>query len=76
MNEWISVKDKLPESRSMVLVNYIEDGNQGVASVFYRYWDDDNEKDWEFPRYDCDVFNWDDNIEVTHWMHLPKPPKE
>lgn len=67
--EWISVKDRLPEKNSCILVTF-ED--QGICQAFYKYWDD---LDWSFPSFDCDLFTWDKE-KITHWMPLPEPPKD
>ena len=63
--EWISVEDKLPENRKYVL-----------------FWDG---KDVYFGsrHYTSDGFKWfghnDESINevfISHWMPLPKPPEE
>jgi hypothetical protein len=69
---WISVKDQLPEinqyRESFIVYGSPQCGNhcchfQVMESYFTR------EGVWEFGEYDC-------QIEVTHWMPLPKPPQE
>lgn len=61
--EWISVKDKMPEEDVDVLVR-IDPSNSDqeifVTSLF------------------CGRFyNWyDQEVNVTHWMPLPNPPKD
>lgn len=70
--EWISVKDKLPEQGQLCFV-YIK--GQGRAAAFYRYWDHAPIGHWDFPRYDCDVFNWE-GAEVSYWHLPPDVPKE
>ena len=72
MNEWISVKDRLPEINVDVLVfdknislkyvaKIIEDENSnGILCKFFI----------PFP-YDVDFSHGN----VTHWMPLPEPPK-
>ena len=104
VQEWISVKDRLPESGAHVLIccemhrcggeiagKYVCDGyyaeaNKIVAGGF------PDECDCEYSEEDdayylCEgwyevIKNWDDynNVAVedfvTHWMHLPEPPKE
>ncbi len=63
MSNWISVKDKLPESRIPVLLS---DGYQMCIGWF-------NTQRKEF----IQVNTWDNLTElVTHWMPLPEPPKE
>lgn len=61
--EWISVKDRLPESKKCVLMY---SANGGVAEGEY----DESTKKWcQFRWSVCDV------RKVTHWMPLPNPPK-
>lgn len=62
MNKWINVKDRLPEMKGYYLVCY-----------HYPYID----------RYDIDIVyfrgksQWAKRNEyITHWMPLPKPPKD
>lgn len=61
---WISVKDRLPEDDATYLVY----GRNGYGIVFAVYYGDG---EW----LTCDDLT---NITrfVTHWMPLPKPPKE
>lgn len=71
MNEWISVKDRLPDEDGEVLI-YMpnEDWEELIAIVpfsvehkkFYSY-SDEVAIDQELKR-------------ITHWMPLPEPPKE
>ena len=61
VQEWISVKDKLPTSDRNVLVfvrGYVEIG-----------WYDGYHDEWRTGIVTLD------NCEVTHWMPLPQPPK-
>lgn len=60
MSKWISVKDRLPEKCSEVL---IFNGNFGVATYKHPF----NVSDW----WDGDA-SWK---EVTHWMPLPERPR-
>lgn len=62
--DWISVKDRLPEDDAMYLVY----GRNGYGIAFAVYYGDG---EWLI----CDDLT---NITrfVTHWMPLPKPPKE
>jgi len=64
--DWISVKEMLPEKVTKVLV-YYHDEYMDVME----YWYDNDDGKPEFygppsPPIDC----------VTHWMPLPKPPKD
>lgn len=65
MNEWISVKDRLPELYEDVLVY---DKHYGIIIPSYHdekafYREDEN-------RFDIPL------LYVTHWMELPEKPKE
>ena len=78
MNEWISVKDKLP----------IEFEREGIISPHKLSMDVltyNGFKEMEVGLYDYDskvwAFEWgevtddlDDMFNVTHWMYLPPPP--
>ena len=81
VNEWISVKDRLPEEDGQYLV--FEKGAYGTRTRTLRFAKDGRKVDkydfhrgWKnvWYRYDSE---WGhvtiDN--VTHWMPLPQPPK-
>jgi hypothetical protein len=69
--EWISVKDRLPETYDLVLMTNIESkhledhwvcaGSMNRKKVWYNQFQDNNS--------DC-------SVRVTHWMPLPEPPKQ
>ena len=59
-NGWISVKDRLPEDISEVLIAF----GGGVSIACYG-------GDWRHPVYPMLPL-----LSVTHWMPLPKPPEE
>lgn len=62
MNEWISVKERLPEEGEDVLA-YLGEGIFGICWLLKDgYWET------------RDSFLYPDD--VTHWMPLPEPPKE
>ena len=61
--EWISVEDRLPEDYQHILTY---DGNCVEPGVFY-----EKSGFFELDKYESDPL-W----AVTHWMPLPKPPKE
>ena len=71
MSEWISVKDRLPETSTMVLV--IASGNPKKNITLHDA--------CELAEYDPDGWilemypEWMDAV-VTHWMPLPEPPRE
>jgi len=60
MMEWISVKDREPDSDRNILVY---DGNFHVAMF-------NSGQDIGCYRYDCDTYD----VEPTHWAELPEPP--
>lgn len=68
MSEWINVKDKLPEINKEVLIyrgSYI-----GVPMSIYTYLGHD---EWED---EYGYWTRADDEGITHWMPLPKPPRE
>lgn len=60
MADWISVKDRLPETKPFKCLCYSAKHNTYTVGT-YTDWG------WMFP-YFCG--------EMTHWMPLPEPPKE
>ncbi len=70
MSEWISVKDRLPETGGMVLViasgkpmsNLTLNGAYELAEYAPEGWIFETWPEWE-------------NADVTHWMPLPPPPE-
>ena len=67
VNQWISVKDRLPEIGKSVLVYYPKwDGDEiQVAKL------EDDGMMFDI----CGEFNIGTGV-ITHWMPLPKPPKD
>lgn len=75
MNEWVSVKDGLPErvvdnSRSSdssrhVLAHFMRVGTPCIGVAYYHY----HRQEWR-------VIGFDVGTEVTHWQPLPEPPVE
>lgn len=57
-NQWISTKNRYPEKEDCYLVNYIFEGENHTALLYYRH-------DEKF----AGVSN------ITHWMTIPKLPK-
>ena len=66
-DNWVSVKDKLPDDMQKVLAtgynwNDPKDGRHYVACEFFGgVWMGDNDEEFKY---------------ITHWMPLPEPPKE
>ena len=71
VNEWISVEEKLPDTDGNVLV--ICNGEYKNIRFINAY---------DLAAYDSDEDEWildsypEAVVTVTHWMPLPKPPKE
>jgi len=63
--KWISVKDKLPDVDIYVLGYNISWGETQVVC----------RKSHSLQGY-CFLDSDDYNVNITHWMPLPKPPKE
>lgn len=71
MNEWISVKDRLPIDRFNVLVyipSYSEQFHDSCITIATL------DKGNNFNFYDENYLGYNDNI--THWMPLPEPPQK
>lgn len=64
MSNWISVKDRLPEPFISVLIYIPED--KPLPTVNEGFMSDDGT--W--------MVLYGYAVPVTHWMELPKPPKE
>lgn len=70
--DWISVKDRLPEPDENVFVYATKWETKGyVVGITRRYRYTDGREVWvePFPGFEL-VYH------ITHWMPLPKPPKE
>lgn len=64
--EWISVKEKVPTNRNLVLVSNVDSKHKADHWICAGELNENGE--W------CNQFS-DDTIIVTHWMPLPEPPK-
>lgn len=64
VQEWISVKDRLPEEKVNCIVHYK-----------HAYCDNDDYWAIGICFYDGEKFRIDLSYKVTHWMPLPQPPK-
>ena len=81
VQEWISVKDKLPEKDGsyLVVINYFSHQSINVRS-FAKAGETVNEYDLAgeknvWYRYDSE-YGYVSTDSVTHWMPLPEPPKK
>lgn len=64
-NEWVSVEDRLPENKLMVLMVGINKGQRGdYTTDMYTGW------------HDGEWVRWVHSFDPTHWMPLPSPPGE
>jgi len=69
MNEWISVKERLPKEEEEVLTF----GRLGCVVGYYS----EELNDWQATYADCETGEpWLKDGEVTHWMDLPDAPKD
>ena len=78
VQEWISVKDRLPDKtgRYLVLKNRIAPdcfGGNRTDIVILRFFVD---KGFRMPTHIPDWIDEEINEEVTHWMPLPEPAEE
>lgn len=64
VQEWISVKDRLPEGKVNCIVHYK-----------HAYCDNDGYWANGLCFYDGEKFQMDLSYKVTHWQYLPQPPK-
>lgn len=65
VQEWISVKDRLPEEKVDCIVHYK-----------HAYCDNDDYWAIGICFYDGEKFQMDLSYKVTYWQYLPHPPKE
>ena len=66
--EWISVKERLPEYDTDVLL-----WGAGWKRVYFGYWRHSDE--W-IGRYSAEESEGLPNTDPTHWMPLPEPPNQ
>lgn len=65
VQEWISVKDRLPEKDIRVLV-WMKDNEEGYTQMDTDRWSCTMEQGYHWIRW---------GKSVTHWMPMPEPPK-
>lgn len=71
MSEWVSVKDRLPETDDMVLVLASGKPRENITLVDAFELAEYDPEGWSLETYP----EWMD-AKVTHWMPLPEPPEE
>ena len=78
--QWISVKDRMPEKTGSYLVFYHEWSGGAFLPTYedfkIRVMRFSNSRKWCYPVCVDKRCEADTNREVTHWMPLPEPPKE
>lgn len=67
--QWVSVKDRLPEDNQMVAVF---DPDNRTLQVWPAQWDASNQS---FTAGHWKSAGWFEKDEVTHWMSLPEAPE-
>ena len=77
MNNWISVKDRLPEDRQMVLVSIPDDVFPPICHVAeFSLAEFSDNHIWQTINGSHPAYTLYANIiGVSHWMPLPEPPK-
>jgi len=75
MSEWISVKDRLPEDKVSVLIFVASENKIHASELCDLHKHGLSCEDWHLS-YDSHEFLGFPKNEVTHWMHLPSPPKD
>lgn len=73
MNQWISVKDKLPEEAVKVLI-YTEYNATAYGFFTGAYYN--NRPLFAITMNRNSKHSWYEEIRVSHWMPLPEPPKD
>ena len=73
VQEWISVKDRLPPYNHDVLVYRPNMGMKILVDCYAGYYGEDDDEWYEgWVKYGKDIHN---NPLITHWAYLPQPPK-
>ena len=73
VQEWISVKDKLPPYNRNVLVYRPNMAMKILVDTYEGYYGDDDDEWYEgWALYGGDTHG---NPVITHWAYLPQPPK-
>lgn len=74
MNDWISVKERIPNLWETVLI-YIYNKKVCAAQRYCKA-TEHGDSWWKILDDGGSLPNWCDNADVTHWMPLPNPPEE
>ena len=73
MEQWISVKERLPKSCTGCLI-YHKKRKTTLRAVIYN--DGYRKRTYHFNVYDVNGSNRIELDEVSHWQPLPNPPKQ
>ena len=65
---WIPVTERLPNNDDFVIVTVKDES--GDSPYIY------SDFGWYLDRAGCWIVNTEQRTDITHWMPLPKPPKE
>lgn len=65
---WIPVTERLPKNDDFVIVT-VKDESGDSPYVYSDF-------GWYFDRAECWIVETEQRTNITHWMPLPKPPKE
>jgi hypothetical protein len=74
MPEWISVRDKLPQDETPVLIIYNGEIHVGEIRWESPSWEETFKAFWYWDNPYDDGQDWDWDY-ITHWMELPKIPQ-
>ena len=77
MNEWISVKERLPSKKGQYLVllkrTTSKEFGGNTKTIRITRW---LGNEWRMPFHIPEWINEQIKDEITHWQPLPEPPKE
>lgn len=71
-DEWISIKDRVPETDTDVLCVYVYKNKNGLSSIGTGRYVKSNNK-WSIMYMPKKISFY---IYITHWQPLPEPPKD
>jgi len=74
MSEWISVKERLPESPEKGSLPVIIASYSSMRKIYHIGYVE-FQKNYFYDRYNEKIVIDDPYWQITHWMPLPEPPK-